>query len=304
MSTRRIISTVFSLLLLVLAGIPLSAQTQIPFDLNRGLILISATVDGQAGLYILDSGAPGLVLNHKRHLMHAEKPVELAGIGGAVQGDKVSNLVLSFDQLSYSGLDALCVDLGYLESCTNLEIAGLIGLDLFAGKHVLIDYGGHYLTLYDNPGQVFGGVPSVTLPLVSHEHLLILEVPYEGRALRFTFDSGSRSNFISPSALNFIPKWKRNIVGKKEVIGADQMIVTTQELEIYDLITYKQWSESADFVVHDMDGLRQLAKVKLDGILGHEFFRGRKVLISADRASISFSLVSMQYRNSLVTNVR
>ena len=180
------------------------------------------------------------MLNKSRHAGIRGSEVELSGISGDVQGEQVVNLRLQFDYVDTPGLNGLAVDLTYLEAALSMEIAGLIGTDLFSEYNIVIDYRAKTIRLTKEDQDVFGDQPFVSLPLLHESHLLVIELPYDGRSYRFGIDTGSRANYIAPSAMNFIPRWKVTTVRELEVVGADQAIVPSKLVEIYDFLTTKQ----------------------------------------------------------------
>jgi hypothetical protein len=256
------------------------------FELRNGFVIISATLDGDTGHYILDSGAPGLVLNSRRFDLNGTS-VELAGVGGSMTGKEVSGHNFTWKSVELDGIDAITIDLGYLEDAVGLDIAGLIGMDVFKGHDILIDYASRHVFIGDHECCSQADVDGfVKLPIVKNDHILTVKMSYRGSELLFGIDTGSKSNLLSKAAAGQIfPEDYRNL-GKIKLIGADQRETMTEEWLISAFRASGIPIDPVPYVIQDMTGIDKVQKLGLDGILGHEFFRDSKILISKDRKSL------------------
>ena len=61
-------------------------ESTISFDLQAGLILVEAGLDGEKGLYVIDTGAPGLILNQKPE---RNENLNGRGITGAMEVEEI-----------------------------------------------------------------------------------------------------------------------------------------------------------------------------------------------------------------------
>ena len=116
-----------------------STSSIVSFESIRGMMHVKARVDGQEGNFILDTGAPVLVINCKEPRTRAKKANSVVG--------NVDVALLQVDQFQWAGsrhteVEALAVDISHLEKAAKREILGLIGYDN------LKDY-----ELYINPKQ-------------------------------------------------------------------------------------------------------------------------------------------------------
>ena len=82
------------------------------FELHSGFVVVTAQVDGQAGTYILDSGAPGRVLN-ARHCRGAKAGiVEVSGTGGTRKAGLVEVRIFQWGNFEKADFEAIVVDGG------------------------------------------------------------------------------------------------------------------------------------------------------------------------------------------------
>ncbi len=178
------------------------------FSTAGNLIIIQATVNNQSGHFILDTGAPGLILNstYFRHLRPLEASVESAGITGpahAAEKVLVDNLALgSFD---YSRVMADRVNLGHIENSKGIKVLGLIGVGLLRKFEVLIDP--VLQMLYLNRAlakggfsifqkKVTAGAKPLVLPMQWVNNKALITVKASQAKLSFVLDTGAESNVL------------------------------------------------------------------------------------------------------------
>ena len=96
------------------------------------------------GNFILDTGAPHLVLNltyfrdYPVSTRHDEDQMSIGGRGAAISKTTIGEL--SFGAMTYHRLDADLTNLGNIENAKRLKVLGLLGLDLFRNCEVIIDF--------------------------------------------------------------------------------------------------------------------------------------------------------------------
>jgi hypothetical protein len=116
----------------------------IPFNRVDNLIVVKARVDTTEGNFILDTGAPHLVLNltyfrdYPITSSHEEEQTSIGGRGGASNKTTVGELV--FGEMALHRLNADLTNLGNIENAKRLKVLGLLGLDLFQRCEIIIDF--------------------------------------------------------------------------------------------------------------------------------------------------------------------
>src|ERR1700744_3502667 len=113
----------------------------VPIKRAGNLIIVEATVDTLEGNFVLDTGAPYLVLN-ETYFRDAPKldDQDAGGING--QADKsFSTVVHNFRilDLQYSRLTADVTDLSAIENGRGIKILGLLGTRLFSRFAITVD---------------------------------------------------------------------------------------------------------------------------------------------------------------------
>ena len=184
-----------------------SASCTIPFTRVGNLILIRAKVDTTTGYFVLDTGAPGLVLNitYFRHYP-ASGTAEGGGItGSAAIGARTAADSLRVGPVSYSHVDADLINLGHIENSKGVRIYGLLGMELFMHFEMIIDYGASliYLHLIGKKESVAYMSPQLrdtstysTIPFDITDKRIIVIINLKGKKLKFIIDSGAETNVL------------------------------------------------------------------------------------------------------------
>ena len=185
-----------------------SAIVVIPFTRAGNLILVKAKVDSTEGSFVLDTGAPGLVLNITYFRQYAANATtgEQGGITGSVNVCAKINLQqLSFNGITYRHLDADIIDLGHIENKKNVRILGLLGMQLFERFEVIIDYKENLLRLHlinrkesstYQSEQLRDTAAYTVIPIDVIENKIIANASIENKKLRFIIDYGAETNVL------------------------------------------------------------------------------------------------------------
>ncbi len=238
-----------------------------PIDIRGGFIVLMAKVNGVEGTYILDTGAPGLVLNSKYRQGSKALASGLQGLNGDVHTTILPGWTFEWNSYKTSGSDGYAIDLTYLENAADSRIDGLVGLDVFDGYYVLLDYGQRTMELSTTIPEMMARQPSVTLPLEFQDHVPIVLLQHGQRSYRFVLDSGSGSHLIDHAVLT---DWNTDVevLDPIELVAADQKIVRTMNIEASGLKASGIALPPTQFVVTDLNAIREASGSQIDGILG------------------------------------
>jgi predicted aspartyl protease len=186
-----------------------TASCTIPFVRAGNLIIVKARVDTTEGNFILDTGAPHLVLNityfrHYRASVEAEaEQTSITGRGNEVAKTRVS--AFSLGRLQYFQGEADLVNLGHIENSKGIKILGLLGMELFTQCELIIDYEKNLLYLHrvsrreastyksEHLGEAAG---YRTFPIELIKNRIIITTTMEGKKMKFVFDCAAESNVL------------------------------------------------------------------------------------------------------------
>ncbi|MBL7744023.1 MAG: aspartyl protease family protein [Chitinophagaceae bacterium] len=181
----------------------------IPFNRAGNLIVIKARVDTTEGNFILDTGAPGLILNmtYFRHYpasSHADD--ESGGITGNVitsSPTDVASFVLG--TYRYSRVEADRINLGHIENSRGIRVLGLLGMNLFKRFEMIIDYENNLLYLHlinkrevrTYQHEMLNDTKAYNEFLIDiKENKLYTYGEVAGKKLTFIVDTGAESNVL------------------------------------------------------------------------------------------------------------
>jgi predicted aspartyl protease len=187
----------------------------IPFSRAGNLIVMKAKVDTVEGNFILDTGAPRLILNltYFRHYPAHETTGESGGVTGSAEASPTLVANLSFGPIKYFKAEADRVNLGHIENSKGLKILGLLGMQLFKRFEMIIDYEKNLIYLHLINKKEASAYKSEmlkdestynTFPIKLLDNKLITYAELAGKKLTFIIDTGAESNVLDSRLPNKI----------------------------------------------------------------------------------------------------
>ncbi len=188
-----------------------SADFIVPFSRAGNLILIKAKADQVEGSFILDTGAPGLILNTTYFrdypvLEGSTNGEQSGGITGSIT-DYGRTLIrkLSFGAVHYHKVEADRISLAHIENNKGIKIFGLLGVQLFKQFEMIIDYDNSEIHLHriskkeaktyrHNMLNDTSAYSVFDINLMDNKILTYAKVG--GKRLTFLIDTGAESNVI------------------------------------------------------------------------------------------------------------
>jgi hypothetical protein len=181
----------------------------IPFIRIGKLIIIKARANDTEGNFILDTGAPHLVLNitYFRNLETTLSTDGLeAGINGSA-GASEKTMVKNFrlGTIRYSKVETGLTNLGPIEKIRGIKILGLVGVSLFKECEVVIDYQKNELQLHHisrkerktyKHALLDGSMPYEEHSFTLRENRIILPAKVGGKKLQLVVDYAAESNIL------------------------------------------------------------------------------------------------------------
>lgn len=262
-------------------------ETNVPLTIVGKMMLLPGQVDGKSGYFLLDTGAPELILNHRHFPDHLVTDWRvLIDLHHSTTVGRIQVDSFSVGQLYRRQFRAPVTDMFELERLINLPLLGLLGYSVIKDFEVRIDYYASQITvcrLYQqfNPLRPWQDRPADhVLPFTMSSHLPTLSTRLaDGPELRLGLDSGASVNLLHHSirpVLNKIAISKRSI--KYQCIQTTVRrapYFTIPYLVLQDAYRIRYWRAA----VGDLSQFHK-AGVELEGILGANFFQLGKVSIN------------------------
>lgn len=259
---------------------------QMPMELEQGIIFVEATIDGQKGTFILDTGSPALLLNDKIIRRGAKKMLSVAS-DYPVQAVRIGHF--TWAGIQKQGLEALVMDLSHLEKTHKREIVGVIGYPAFSDYSILIDTQNERILIAKSKSDPFEHYarPQYALAFTLRQHLPVLQVRIGQRSYTFGFDSGSSANFIDQSLLEALPADHYRLSGEQEVYGFSS---EPQQLPLVHIPAFSlegPYLPEAAFLVADFSRFAE-SGLQVDGLLGFPFIEGKIVSLDYREKELIF----------------
>jgi len=253
-------------------------NTTVPFTMLEGMMVVEARVNQQIGNFIIDTGAPTLVLN--------EQPTNKNQSGGRgisenLAADEVTVAHFSWSGIQKKDVDAFKVDISHLEKVSGKNLAGIIGYDILKEVELLVDYQAQTVQLI--PIKTKSSVikqPIAVIPFTMQAHLPVIKVKIGKKKLRLALDTASETNILNQKIFK---KLNQELISNQrvgEIQGVDQQIkqvkvATIQQTSVKDL----PFTEMS-YLFTDLSHLKSESGLYIDGLLGYPFFKQRKMSIN------------------------
>jgi Aspartyl protease len=261
----------------------------IPFSRAGNLILIRVKADSIEGNFILDTGAPGLVLNltyFRDYPATSDIHEEQSGITGGVSSVKKTQVgKLSFDCVSSTAVTADLVNLGHIENVRGVRIFGLIGLSVLRQFEMIIDYENSLLYLYRIPKKNAVAFKSYllkdasaynTVPIEIWNNKIVTRTTMAGKKLRLIIDTGAESNMLDSRLPNKIFE-NVEILRRIKLTGAGDKKVEALYGNLSNLIIGDQNTGSLPVIITNLEKTCLADNSCIDGILGFDFLSLHKI---------------------------
>jgi hypothetical protein len=275
----------------------LPEQVNLSFQLINNCIYVAGSINGLKGLFMIDSGAFGLVMNREL-FANAIDTInygrQISGVNGQAAeaaGVKVNDLVLAGIHLHQ--LSAIAMPMEKEIQQTGLPNLGLIGYSLLSKYTLTFDYANRLLQL--NKVDSLGNDKSLdTAALLGkvrftmQRHLPIVTAYINENPYRFALDCGASHNLIYR---DFNPNWKAIVSnpGSKTMSGIDGKVsaVTTGELRSMQVEQMDFDNMATAFTPNNLYTKSAEDALKIDGLLGFPFFNTYKLKINYQRQELS-----------------
>lgn len=239
------------------------------FDFSDRLICFKATVDGKEGNFILDTGAPQVLLNNHGKASHRSAPQGLAAGGAVKLSDHfIESFILSGKE--HRRMWALSLDLRPMELRLGREIEGFVGYDLLSQGELRVDYQRQtFQTLKSvkRPRHA-GRAPDHVIKFDLVDHLPVVTLKSGKQKIRLALDTGTSTNLLSKrlTELTLPTGQQMNIQG---LDGSAHVVNKTTLINNLDL---PNTGAEIEFVLMELSSLgSQSGSGRIDGILGSSY---------------------------------
>ena len=182
----------------------------IPFSRAGNLIVVKAKADTLEGNFILDTGAPYLVLNLTYFRDYPQRQVEqteqTSMTGSSPTVARTTIRTFSFGKLDYSPVHADLANLGHIENSKGVKILGLLGMELFRQCELIIDYDRNLIYLHkigrkESASYMHESLKDTSayriFPIDISDNRIMVNTVMAGKKLKFIIDCAAETNVLS-----------------------------------------------------------------------------------------------------------
>lgn len=249
----------------------------LPLKHAQNLLMVEATINGITGNFILDTGAPYLVVNKtyfrddiiKTNLVSAG----ITGSGGEVQRTLVKKLQIQ--ELFYENIEADIANLAPIENSKGVKVLGLLGTNLFTQFEIIIDLRNDNLTLYklNKQGErIYKDstiiVPETKMPFTLTNNIIFINGKVNEKNLSFCFDSAAEVNVLSTNVNKKIVE--DFVIARRSILvgsGGQKAEVITGVVKQID-IGGQQYNNMQTYLT-SITELQKVYSTYFDGIIGY-----------------------------------
>ena len=264
----------------------LAADALASFTFERNLIFFEASVNGQSGNYILDTGAPTLVVNN-RGRADAGGNYTGYGSGGTVSCSDYRVADFRMNGRTFRNYWAIGLDLRGMEDRTGRTIDGMVGYDLINDGELRIDYAARSFRLLPSSRhpQHDQREPKAVLKFSLVDHLPVIRLRIDGKRYDFAIDTGAGVNLVDDKLVEKLPL--QRTTDRMNIQGLDGRPV---DLDLYTILL-SQLPQSdkneapVELLATDLQHLEDNGQ-QIAGILGSAFLSRYTVGIDYRRRRI------------------
>ena len=261
----------------------------IPFTRAGNLILIKAHIDSMEGNFILDTGAPHLILNitYFRDYPITHHPDEMqtgsTGTGSGINRTLINRF--SFGTFRYSHAEADLINLGHLENSKGVKILGLIGVNLFKQCELIIDYENSLIYLHHirrkeasryKSEQLKDETTYSTLSFDLKDNKIITYSEMAGKKLRFVIDSGAETNLLDSRLPDRVYEYVE-LRGRTTLLGTGNQRVEAATGILKGLRMANRDITTLPIIITNMEKTCFSLNGCADGVLGFDFLSLQKI---------------------------
>lgn len=264
--------------------LPAGTDLRIPFDLVRGMIVMQAQMDQQTGRFILDTGAPLMVVN--------DEPQEVSRTAASfhqeIQVGETRINSFNWAGTEEKSLEALVLDISHLESAFGRSLQGMIGYNALKRYEVFFDYENQFVLRCDPRKNSLhrNSDPLYSIPFQLYDHLPVIIVQVGNRKLRLGLDTGACANLIDKKVLESLSEELFSVLPDEEVQGLDQSVKQVKAVEFKTVEVKDLAMSDVKFLTTELPELHTEDGTTLDGLVGYAFLSRMKFSINYPKGRI------------------
>lgn len=248
----------------------LANDCKVNFIIKNGLLLSRAEVNNREGFFIIDTGAPELILN-ARHFQGGKTAIKVLGLDHDMTTAETKIEKFQWGCIEEKSSNTLTIALTHLEESLEMTIFGLIGYEILKQKELVFDFVQTTITQHhDKKSEILENDEIDVLAYFKmSQHLPIIEVKIGNEELFMAFDTGASINVLD---CDFKDLSKDEAHARyTRYIGPGNQRKLMAALPIYETIIQEQSFLKMEYLIKNLQRLRDYGHPKVYGLLGNDF---------------------------------
>ncbi len=253
----------------------------IPIKRVDRLLLIEARIDTMQGNFIIDTGAPDLILNHTYFRKYWVSSDAIASNAGGIPSGPVKNTwidQLEIRELRFERIKAKLTELSHIENRSGVKILGLLGVDIFREFSMTIDLQKNILVLkkLDKKGNELSTLESpvtvkmMKIPVKIVNSTIMLQGVVAGKKLNLCLDSGAETNVINANVSDKVLK-KFTLARRSVLLGTGGAKVEVLVGRLDNFTIGSMNLSNLPTVISNLEDFGNATEQQIDGMVGFEF---------------------------------
>lgn len=186
---------ILTLLLISALGFSAAAE-RVPFTMENGLIIVTASVDGEIGNFIFDTGSSDLLLDASG----SATTVGFETSNGTVTAEEVQVSAVQVGAVTRPNVKAYEMNLSAVQSLVTADLRGILGGAIFSDHSVYIDFTLQEIQFLKETADFTDFRYSISFEMV--DEVPMAEVIIGGKVKTFIIDSGATAHFVDTALLD------------------------------------------------------------------------------------------------------
>lgn len=260
------------------------AKDKAKFPLKRvgNLFLVEAEIDSLRGNFIIDLGAPYLVLNST---YFRDYDIDSNFYSGTllnnddyVRRTKVNSLKIG--DLSFQKIGADVTDLGAIENKRGIKILGLLGLELFKDFVLELELINQQMTIHKTlPDKRENEMLFATIPFKVRNNVILVKGNINGHDVLFSLDSAAEQNVLHNQLPNEVYS-NIKILNNTTVRDANGKTTEVLTAIVNGTTIAKKELKGMSTLILNLNTLSSAYGQNIDGMLGYPFFVMGKLIFN------------------------